>query len=180
MSIFSNPAASSKEDATQYTAALLGLLGERAPLDVLRTTHAALQEAVVGVEAAQLALPEATGKWSVRHVLAHLADSDIVLGWRLRMILAHDRPEITGYDQDLWAQRLHYDDVDPHDAIASFGVLRRWNLRLVENARAEELARAGVHAERGEESIAHLLKMYAGHDLLHRAQIARILRAVSA
>jgi hypothetical protein len=113
-------------------------------------------------------------------VLAHLADSEIVGAWRFRLILAHDRPPITGYDQGLWAGRLHYDEADPTESIEIFSVLRRANLRLIERASAGELRKVGVHAERGEESVEHLRRMYAGHDLLHLRQIARIRGAVTA
>jgi hypothetical protein len=37
----------------------------------------------------------------------------------------------------------------------------------------------GVHAERGEESLEHLVRLYAGHDLLHLRQIERIRAAVA-
>jgi uncharacterized damage-inducible protein DinB len=178
MSIFTNSAASSKEEAQEYTAALLGLVEDRNPLEVLQQTDSKLRAAIAGADDERLGRPEAAGKWSVRQVLAHLVDSDIVLGWRFRMILAHDRPEIQGYDQDLWAGRLHYDETDPTLALATFGVLRRWNLSLLARASAEDLARVGVHSERGEESVAHLIRMYAGHDTLHLRQIARILHAV--
>lgn len=178
MSIFTNPASSSKEEAAAYTAALLDLLGTRDPLEVLEQTAASIRETLANVEPNRLAQPEAPGKWSVRHVLAHLADSDVVLGWRLRMILAHDRPPIQGYDQDAWAQRLHYAEAEPDLALDVFDALRRWNVRLLKHASAEDLQRAGVHAERGEESIAHLMKLYAAHDLLHHNQIVRILQSV--
>jgi hypothetical protein len=95
------------------------------------------------------------------------------------LILAHDRPQITGYDQDLWAERLHYADADPDEALAALDILRRGNLRLIERATPAELKRVGVHAERGEESIEYLVRLYAGHDLLHLRQIDRI-RAVVA
>ena len=100
-------------------------------------------------------------------MLQHLADSDLVWGWRVRLILAHDRPTITGYDQDLWAERLRYELADPAESLATFDALRRANLRLLEGATAADLARVGVHAERGEESVVHLVRLYAGHDLLH-------------
>jgi len=95
------------------------------------------------------------------------------------MVLAHDRPTITGYDQDLWADRLHYGQADVSLALDDFSVLRRSNLRLLGAATAADMQRVGVHAERGEESVAHMIKMYAGHDLLHIAQLERI-RAVVA
>lgn len=87
-------------------------------------------------------------------------------------------PPITGYDQDRWAERLHYDEADAAQALELFRVLRGANLRLLERATPEDLQRVGVHAERGEESVGYLIRLYAGHDLLHLRQIERIKRAV--
>ena len=95
------------------------------------------------------------------------------------MVLSHDRPQIAGYDQDRWADRLRYGDADAVQALDDFTALRRANLRLLQRATADDLARVGVHAERGEESVAHMIKLYAGHDLLHLRQLARI-KAVAA
>jgi uncharacterized damage-inducible protein DinB len=180
MSVFTNSASRSRDDAAAYTTAILDLLGDASPHDVLKQTHARLGDLIAPLSVQQLATPEAAGKWSVGQVLRHLADSEVVWGFRMRMVLAHDRPAITGYDQDLWAQRLHYDEADPADSVREFGVLRDGNLRLLERASEADLDRVGVHAERGEESVRHMMKLYAGHDLLHLRQIARIARAVTA
>lgn len=177
MSVFTNPASASKEQAVAYTTAILDLLGDRNPLEVLRQTKAELEQRVRQLSHDRLSQPEAPGKWSVRHVLQHLADSDLVWGYRVRMVLAHDRPPLTGYDQDAFAERLRYVQADAHEALEQFGVLRRGNLRLLERASGDELQRVGVHAERGEESVAHMMRLYAGHDLLHLRQIDRIIEA---
>jgi len=174
MSVFTNPAAGSKENAKAYTAAILDLVADQDPLDVLKRTPATLARAIKGLSGRQLSKREAPNKWSIRHVLRHLADSDVVWAWRLRMALAHDRPPITGYDQDLWAERLGYEDADAQESLNEFTVLRKGNLRLIKRASPQDLDRVGVHAERGEESVRHSLRMYAGHDLLHLAQIKRI------
>jgi hypothetical protein len=178
MSVFTNPASASAEQAKDYTAALLDLLGSRDPLDVLRETPAALRSGVAGLSADQKARPEAPGKWSIGQMLQHLADSELVNGYRVRMVLAHDRPPLTGYDQDLWAQRLRYEDSDVEASLDAFGVLRRANLRLLSSATTDDLKRVGVHAERGEESIGQMMRLYAGHDLMHLRQLDRIRRAV--
>ena len=178
MSVFTNSASSSAAEADAYIAALLGLLGDRAPMDVLRATGPALRARAGTLDPALLRRREAPGKWSVTHVLQHFADSELVWGWRLRMVLAHDRPTITGYDQDAWADRLGYDNADPAAALDEFDVLRLSNLRLIQHAGPEALQRVGVHSERGEESVAHMMKLYAGHDLLHLAQIDRIAAAL--
>jgi len=179
MSVFSNRSADPPSERARYAGAILDLLGNNHPLTVLRQTPTAVAQAIGGLTPAQLRTPEGPDKWSVVQVLQHLADSDLVWGWRVRLILAHDRPQITGYDQDLWAERLHYADADPGEALAALDILRRGNLRLIERATPAELKRVGVHAERGEESIEYLVRLYAGHDLLHLRQIDRI-RAVVA
>jgi uncharacterized damage-inducible protein DinB len=179
MSVFTNPASRSLEGAKAYTAAILDLLGTRDPKEVLRATPTAIRNAFAGLTEGQIAQPEASGKWSVRQVVQHLADSELVWGYRLRMVLAEDRPPLTGYDQDRWAQRLRYDQAKVDEALGDFEVLRRANLRLLDSATSDDLSRVGVHAERGEESVAHMIRMYAGHDLLHVRQLERIRRSVA-
>jgi hypothetical protein len=174
MSVFTNPADGAAEHARAYVRAVLDLVGDRDPVGVLRETTLALPRTIEGLSPQQLRDPERPGKWSIAQILQHLADSEIVWAWRLRLILAQERPPLTGYDQDLWADRLHYDDADPSDSLEVFTVLRRANLRLLERASPAELTRVGVHTERGDESLDHLRRLYAGHDLLHLQQIERV------
>jgi hypothetical protein len=175
MSVFTNPASGAPEHAAAYTAAILELLGDRDPFDVLAATPDLLARRLLDVDVAEIRRPESEGKWSVGDVLQHLADSDLVFGYRARMVLAHDRPQLTGYDQDRWADRLRYRDSNHHEALAMFAMLRGANLKLLRGCSAEELDRVSVHAERGEESLGHMIRLYAGHDLLHIRQIDRIL-----
>jgi hypothetical protein len=178
MSVFTNPATAAAEHAAAYVSALLDLLGDREPMEVLREMPAAVSRAIEGLSSPQLRQREHAGKWSINHVLQHLADSELVGGLRMRLILAQDRPPLTGYDQDLWADRLQYEAEDPADAIERFTVLRRANVRLLERISPRDLTRVGVHVERGEESLEHLRRLYAAHDLLHLRQIARVRGAV--
>jgi uncharacterized damage-inducible protein DinB len=175
MSVFSNPASSAPAHAAAYVAAILDLLGDKNELDVLRDTPDVFNDHVRQLATDDIAKPEAKGKWSVGEVVQHLADSELVFGYRLRMVLAHDRPQLTGYDQDLWAQRLRYRESNPEEALALFTALRRANLKLLERASTADLQRVSVHAERGEETLAHMIKLYAGHDLLHIRQLQRII-----
>jgi len=179
MSVFTNPASGAAEHATAYVSAVLELLGDREPLAVLRALPSALRRAVEGLAPGQLRQPEQAGKWSILQVLQHLADSEVVWAWRMRLVLAQDRPQLTGYDQDLWAGRLHDDGDDPSELLELIAVLRRANVRLLERASAEDLQRVGLHVERGEESIEHLRRLCAGHDLLHLRQIERVRRVVA-
>lgn len=179
MSVFTNKISAAKEEAQAYTGAVVGLLENRDPMQVLPQTEKSLRAAIAGLSREQLRQREQPEKWSIVHVLQHLVDSEIVWSWRLRLVLAHDRPTITGYDQDAWADRLGYDETDPARALEEFSVLRGANLRLLKRTSAADRKRVGVHSERGEESVEHMMRMYAGHDILHLNQIARIRAAVS-
>jgi hypothetical protein len=162
-----------------YLASLHDALGSRDPFEVLRTMPSELKRAIDGLSTESINTPEGPGKWSIRDVVQHLADSELVGGYRFRMILAHDRPTLIGYDQDLWASRLRYSEADVRTALEDFTRLRQANVRLFERASPAERERVGIHAERGEESIAQLIPTYAGHDIVHLRQIARIGRAVA-
>ena len=178
MSVFTNPASTSREQAAQYTSAVLGLLGDRNPMTVLAATADRLRFVVAGMHPRAIRTAESPGKWSVTQVLAHLADSEVVWAWRLRLILAQDRPPITGYDQDAWAANLGYEKADPGECVDRFAILRDSHLQLLGGLTPAQKQRVGVHAERGEESVEHLIRLYAGHDILHLNQIDRIRKTV--
>jgi hypothetical protein len=166
------------ETAEQYIARLKRALGSRDPFDVLGSTAQELRSAIASLSDAQLGMPEAQGLWSIRQVIQHLADSELVVGFRVRMVLAHDRPPLAAYDQVLWTERLHYDKVDVASALADFKQLRASTLRLLRLTTAADRERVGLHSERGEESITQMVLNQAGHDIVHLKQIARIREAI--
>jgi hypothetical protein len=178
MSIYSNPASSTPAEIDVYVAGLLGLLGEQDPVRVLGDTPGAVARLVEAAPGTLAVRAEAPGKWSIRDVVQHLADSELVGGFRLRMVLAHDRPRLTGYDQDLWADRLDYGSVEIGEALEQFTTLRRANVRIWARLTPADLKRIGIHGERGEESLDRMRRLYAGHDILHLRQLERIRAAV--
>ncbi len=163
------------ETFQQYSARLLSLSAGKDPFAVLSTTADRIRTLIAGRSAAQLHAPPAPGRWSVAQIVAHLADAEIVGAYRFRMILAAPGTPLQAFDQDDWARALKYDAMDPQAALALFAALREAQLRLLRGLNDEELERFGIHAERGKESVRHLLSLYAGHDLNHLAQIERLV-----
>jgi len=174
----SNPASQAKENAEAYVRTLMELLGSRDPLVVQQEQLGWLASETSGIDDATLRRPEKPGKWSIIQVVQHLADSELVLGFRMRMVLAHPTPEIQGYDQDLWANELKYNEMNLAGALDQLRVLRAGNLRLLRSLSEQQMERVGLHSERGPESVLKMVQMIAGHDILHRNQIKRIKRAV--
>jgi hypothetical protein len=162
-----------------YARGLLDRLGDRDVISVLEATPASLRTRFDGLDDGSIRRPEAPGKWSMIEVAHHLADSDMVAGVRIRMIVAQDRPPIVAYDQDLWVEKLRYRQAPLSEVLEQFEVLRKANVRLARELSHEELERFGVHSERGGESVGYLLRLVAGHDLVHLDQLTRIRRAVS-
>jgi hypothetical protein len=172
---FSNPAGNATAAASAYVRALLDLLGSRDPLDVLSEMVPWLTTRLRGVAEPILRQPEAPDKWSVVEVIQHLADSDLVAGFRVRMVLSEERPLLQSYDQDRWASEFRYREVSLTFALDQLRVLRAANLHLWKQLSPQQLERVGLHAERGPESVGHILRLMGGHDLVHRQQIDRIL-----
>lgn len=178
MSKFTYRASDAEENANDYVAALLDVLGNRDPLVVQSEHPAALREAVEGLNGSQLRTPEAPGKWAILDVLGHLADTELVYRYRMRQIVAEPGSDLPGYDQDAWADGLRYTDAEVETVLREFETLRSANLRWIRQLSDEEMDREGVHGDRGPESVRHIVRLIAAHDLVHRRQIQRIRASV--
>ncbi|MGH7880589.1 MAG: DinB family protein [Candidatus Binataceae bacterium] len=166
---------SMQETPQQYTARMLNNTAGQQPLKVQAATAKKLERLIKGVPAAKLRKRPAPDKWSVSEILAHLADAEMVGGWRIRLILGSPGTPITAFDQDTWVTALHYDKRDPRKAVEQFRVTREANLALLKSLTPEQWQHHGMHSERGQETVEHIAKMFAGHDLNHLRQIERIL-----
>jgi len=166
-----------QETVEQYKQRIMGYLGEQDPVRVQSKTVGKIERLVRRVPAARLRKRPAPGKWSVAEILAHLADGEIVTGYRMRTILGAPGTPIAAYDQDKWAEAENYAKHDPKMSLRVFATLPEANLTLVKSLRPEQRRHFGVHAERGEESIERIVQMMAGHDINHLRQIEAILAA---
>jgi hypothetical protein len=163
------------ETAQQYTQRILAHTQDQDPLKVQAATPKRLDRLVKGVTTAKLRKRPAPEKWSVAEILAHLADVEIVIGWRMRSILGAPGTEVQAYDQNAWNASLHYDKRDPRKDLIQQRVLREANLAMLKTLTPEQWKQFGTHSERGQESIERIVQMVAGHDLNHIQQIERIL-----
>jgi hypothetical protein len=165
------------ETAEQYIQRMMTHVEGKQPLAVQAATAKKLYRLIKGVPAAKLRERLAPGKWSISEIVAHLADSEIVLGFRMRQILAVPGTPIAAVDQDDWVTSGHYEKRDTRKSVEHFGAFREANLHLLKSLTPEQWKHHGMHSARGRETIDQIVRIYAGHDLNHLQQIERILSA---
>ncbi len=163
------------ETPQQYIARILGYVAGHEPMKVQHSTADKLAQLTRGISRKKLDRRPAPGKWSVTEILAHLADTEWVIGWRLRSILGSNGIPIQAFDQDAWAASFHYAKQDPRKSLALFRVLRETNLALLKSMPKEKWGNFGMHQERGKETVAHIFRLIAGHDLNHLGQVAALV-----
>jgi uncharacterized damage-inducible protein DinB len=164
------------ETAQQYTQRILSNAQGQDPLKIQSTTNKKLIRLIKGISPARLRKRPAPDKWSVAEILAHFADVEIVVAWRMRSILGDPGTAVQAYDQNAWVISGHYEKRDPHKSIEIHRVVREANLALLKSLSPDQWRQYGQHAERGQESIEHIVRMVAGHDINHLHQIERIVR----
>lgn len=115
--------------------------------------------------------PEA---WSVRQIVAHLADSEMVGAYRFRKVMAEDNPAIEWYDEKAWAEKLDYAKRKYSNSLETFRRTRAENHELLRELPDEAWQRPGVHSKNGPLTLLDLLKIYAEHAEGHARQIRRV------
>jgi hypothetical protein len=147
-------------------------LDGRDPDEVISNTSVRLKELAGRLPQEQLAMRAPQGKWNAREIVAHLADCDLVFGFRLRQTLAEDNPTLQPFDQDRWAER--YANVDFKSALALFLAVRHANLLLIESATEADRKRQATHPERGAMTFWTVVETMAGHDVNHLQQLEKV------
>jgi DinB superfamily len=164
-----------KETPQQYTQRVTSYVEGKQPLAVQAATARKIERLIKGVPTSKLRKRPAADKWSVSEILAHLADAEIAGGFRMRLILGAPGTPVAAFDQDAWVTSGHYEKRDPRKSVEQFRMLREANLALLKSLTPEQWKHCGMHSERGQESIEHIVRMFAGHDINHLQQIERIL-----
>jgi len=132
-----------------------------------------IAEAIAGVDPGQLNRPGNEG-WSIRDVLVHLADTELVRSVRFRTMLVEDDPLLVEFDQDVWKKRLHYLWRSPEAAISLFQQTRFANAELLRQCDRPSWERTARHPELGTVTVADILRRGVEHVDAHLEQIAEL------
>lgn len=147
----------------------------REPVGLLRTGPARFARAVRGLTRAQMRRRPARDKWSILEILGHLHDTEVVYGWRWRLMAAEPGSVLQGYDQAKWAQDLKHRNANAKRLLTQIAAMRQGTLDFLSRVpRRKWKKRFGHHTERGRETLERSVRQIAGHDGNHLAQIIAI------
>jgi len=164
------------ESFEEYRKRVLGYLGDRDPLRVQAATARTLERLLVGVSRKALRTRPAAGKWCIAEIVAHLADAELAMGWRLRTMLATPGERLAWWDEAEWSMRMRYREIPVGRSLKTFRALRESNLALLRSLPDADWERCyGVHDKRGRQTLRDFVRMEAGHDLNHLRQVRSLL-----
>jgi len=140
--------------------------------EILAATPGTLAGLIEAIGAGKASTPPAPRKWSAAEIICHLADCELVFGFRLRQTLAEDNYTVQPFDQEKWA--VQYGGISASQALGVFTAMRGWNLQLLRNLPPGAAGRKVTHPERGAMTFQTIVETMAGHDLNHIPQLQRI------
>jgi hypothetical protein len=143
-------------------------------LERFRRGPEVLATVLTGVFGEEEDFTPAPGKWSIRQIVAHLADAELVGAHRFRQVIAEDNPTLVAFDQDAWTRNLDYARRKPKQSLETFRRIRAENYELLKELPESAFERSGNHTENGPMTLGRLLEGYAGHAETHARQLQEI------
>jgi hypothetical protein len=147
-------------------------------IEIAEKSPKQIAAAVSGLPDKVLRYKPAPDKWCILEMLTHLADMEILYAYRLRQMLADDKPVIAPIDQDRWAQNLGYLESSPAEQVALYGLNRHATLQLLRRLKAGDLEKSALHPElKRQVTVAEIVGMMSGHGANHLEQMEKLKKA---
>jgi uncharacterized damage-inducible protein DinB len=138
----------------------------------LAKAPAALRKLLRGLGARAFARSYGPGKWTIRQIVCHLRDCELVFSTRFRKVISEPGGALPAFDQDLWADAMGYGKQDPRAAFELFRAARDANVALLRQVGRAALDRSGEHPKYGRMTLRQLARHVLHHDRNHLGQVA--------
>ena len=135
---------------------------------------------IVGLTEAQLDALPIPNTWSIRQIVVHLMDSDLIAAYRMRRIIAEDRPRLDVWDENAFVPNLHYERLSASKAAELFKANRLFTADILRKLSADAFKRVAQHPEIGELPLVELVRLYVHHVHHHLAFIEKKRKLVGA
>jgi hypothetical protein len=148
-------------------------VGDQNPLDLLNSSLEEYRDAAALLASASWNTHWAPGKWTLREVMVHVAQWEMILGYRLACAIATPGFQVQLADQDQLMLRTA--GVDGPTAFAAFEGARRMNIGVIQALSAADRATPLQHPEYGPITVQDVIVQIAGHGIHHLKQIRTAL-----
>jgi hypothetical protein len=108
----------------------------------------------------------ASGKWSIRESIGHVADTERVFAYRAMRVARGDQTPLPSFDENLFVDVARYDDIPLEQILGELMAVHAATILLFENMADEAWDRVGMASSNpvGVRAIAYII---AGHELHH-------------
>ncbi|MFB9762535.1 DinB family protein [Ectobacillus funiculus] len=127
-----------------------------------------------GLTEEQLLFKPSEKSWSIREIIIHVSDAELVHIHRMKAVLSEDNPILTAFDQDLWTTRLNSQQVDHQLYLQLFKSMRESFLPILHHLTEQDYLRIGTHTQAGQLTFKEILEHSIEHIDIHIRQIRRI------
>ena len=127
-----------------------------------------------GLTEEQLLFKPSEKSWSIREIIIHVSDAELVHIHRMKAVLSEDNPILTAFDQDLWTTRLNSQYVDHQLYLQLFKSMRESFLPILHHLTEQDYLRIGTHNQAGQFTFKEILEHSIEHIDIHIRQIRRI------
>nr|NNM89439.1 DinB family protein [Bacilli bacterium] len=137
-----------------------------------------LEEALTGVSESLLQFRPHPDKWSIQEIVSHLVDTELVMMYRIRTVMAEGKGALASFDQDRWVDELSGSQQPVSLSVSTIRHLRVWQAyafrQLLARDRLEVLSFTGMHTVNGEMSVYDIVQKTVSHLHHHVRQIESI------
>jgi hypothetical protein len=165
------PLKSAEHVTNEYAKRILSNVIGKDSIKVLSETPSTLKKLVKGLSKEQLHKKPAKNKWSIVEIIGHLSDTELILGFRIRLSLSENGSPLQPIEQDNWVKNHKHNSRDVNATFDAFTALRKYHVAFFSSLTKNELSRFGIHQERGKETVEFMIRLVSGHDLNHLVQI---------
>lgn len=145
-------------------------------LAYLRQTPEQVSAILEGLSDAELDRQPADGGWAIRHVIAHLRDAQLLVDYRIQLMLAEDNPSLEAKAVFEWATQPGERPITVPEMFDIYRNSRRNSLTNLERIPLQDWWRTGRHQEFGLVTILQQASYFALHEVTHLPQLEDLRR----
>jgi len=117
------------------------------------------------------------GKWDIKLILVHIADSESVFHERIKRIVSDSKQIIWGFDQDLWSSQLDYENFPISLSKELYHANRNSVIYFAEKYYANSDKIQFIHSESGLKCLKDIFDYFPFHNQTHLNQIQSALNS---